>query len=249
VNPSEVDLVPEHADLARRQALSDLARGMGHDFNNLLQGVLGAISVVKLSTPATHQLYPILELAEQSANQARELGRRLIYLAKGNLPMTHVGPAGGIFRQAAEAGLRGSGCTGAFELEGDAAVRHDEQALRILADLLVINAREAMTAGGVLTVSARARALAADEVPGLAAGAYVQYTFRDTGTGIPEAVLPRLFEPAFTTKAKPQKGAGASLAIGQAIAHAHGGLLTAESLPGAGAAFHLHLPAPPVPAA
>jgi len=246
VNPSEVDLVPEHADLARRQALSDLARGMGHDFNNLLQGVLGAISVVKLSTPATHQLYPILELAEQSANQARELGRRLIYLAKGELPLTHTGPLGPLIRQAVEAGLRGASITSRFELEEGLEVRHDEQALRILVDILVLNAREAMAAGGTLTVSARRCDLAGDQVPGLAAGSYVRHTFQDTGRGMAEDLLPRIFEPYFTTKeGRTQKGAGVSLAVAQAIALSHGGALRADSSPGAGAAFHLYLPALP----
>jgi signal transduction histidine kinase len=223
---------------------------MGHDFNNLLQGVLGAISVVKLSTPATAQLYPILELAEQSANQARELGRRLIYLAKGDLPLGHIGGLGPLFRQAVEAGLRGSGLTSRFELDEGLEVLHDEQALRILADVLVLNAREAMGAGGVLTVSGSACVLAGDEVPGLAAGAYVRHTFRDTGRGIPAAVLPRIFEAYFTTKeGKNQKGVGLSLAIAQAIAQAHGGALTAESSPGEGTAFQLYLPALPARAA
>jgi signal transduction histidine kinase len=244
VNPAEVNAFQEPMSLQRKAAVSELARGMGHDFNNLLQGVLGAISVVKLSTPPTHQLYAILDLAERSAHQARELGRRLIYLARGDLAMNHVGDLGPLLRVAVEAGLRGTAVTCRFDLAEGLDVRHDEQAIRILVDALVANAQEAMPAGGILTVQSQACVLEGDPDLGLAAGDYVRMTFRDSGQGLAPEVLPRIFEAGFTTKeGKQQKGVGLSLAIGQAIAWAHGGALTAEARPGQGATFHLLLPA------
>ena len=244
MDSSETEFLQDSAagpEAQRRAARFQLARGMGHDFNNILQGVLGAVSVVKLSTPATHQLYSILELAERSANQARELGRRLIFLAKGQATFNHTGPLGPLLRSLVETGLRGSAVTAHFDLEPEPVVRADEQAVRILVDALVSNAREAMAAGGTLTVSARPCTL--EGAPGLPAGDYVRYTFRDTGPGIAAEVLPRIFELHFSTKpGKAPNGVGLSLAIAEAIAWAHGGELSAESTPGQGAAFHLLLP-------
>jgi len=66
------------------------------------------------------------------------------------------------------------------------------------------------------------------------------FTVSDTGPGIPEADLPRVFEPYFTTK---EGGTGLGLAIAQRIAEEHGGRLEVASAPGAGAAFTLTLPA------
>ena len=247
VNPSDMECNQEairDTALERRLALGELARVMGHDFNNLLQGVLGALSVVKLSTPATHQLYSILDLAERNAHQARELGRRLIYLAKGNLPLKQAAPLGPLFKAAVEVGLRGTSITCQYDLPEGLEVKHDEQAIRILVDVLVANAKDAMPKGGTLTVSAQAWRLAADDPSGLPEGAYVRHTFRDSGPGIAAEVLPRIFEAYFTTKdPKTQKGVGLSLAIAEAIAWSHGGSLSAEGRPGQGAAFHLLLPA------
>ena len=247
MNPSEVESTHEAQtplEFERRLALGELARVMGHDFNNLLQGVLGALSVVKLSTPATHQLYSILDLAERNAHQARELGRRLIYLAKGDLPLKQASALGPCIRAAVEVGLRGTGITCQYDLPEGLEVRHDEQAIRILVDVLVSNAKDAMPKGGTLRVTAQAWRLAEDPAAGLPAGAYVRHTFQDSGPGIAADVLPRIFASGFTTKeGKSQKGVGQSLAIAEAIAWSHGGSLTAEALPGQGASFHLLLPA------
>lgn len=236
------------ARLKHQEALRDLARGMGHDFNNLLQGILGAVSVAKLSTPPTHQLRGILDLAENSANQARELGRRLICLAKGPAPLNHAGVLGPMLRFSVEAALKGTAVTPVFDLPEDTpAVDFDEQDLRLLIDLLMANAQEAMPAGGTLTVAVRTCAVTASDGLPLPSGSYVRCSFRDSGRGIPEEFLPRIFDPYFTTKTgKNPKGVGLSLTICQAIARSHRGTLTAETSGEGGAAFHLYLPFNPV---
>ena len=226
------------------QAMHDLARGMGHDFNNLLQGILGAVSVAKLSTPPANPLHGILNLAEGSANQARELVRKLICLAKGPVPLNQASNLGPVLESSVEAGLKGTAITPVFAFPPDLPlVNFDEQDLRLVTELLLANAQEAMPSGGTFTVAASVCALGAGNELALPDGAYLRCTFQDSGAGIREDLLARIFDPYFTTKAgKTQKGVGLSLAIGQAIAHAHGGILTAESLPGEGAAFHLFLP-------
>jgi signal transduction histidine kinase len=234
-----------------REVMRGLARGIGHDFNNLIQGILGAISVARLSTPPANQLQGILELAERSANQARELGRRLIFMAKGGGELKQCGHLGPLIRSTVETALKGSSITWSFDIPEDLPpVKHDEQEMRTLMELVVANAREAMPSGGDLIVQER---LCTEDLPeslGLMPDTYVGITFRDSGHGIPEEILGRIFDPYFTTKGvKNQKGVGLSLTICQSIARSHGGALQAESTVGRGAAFHLFLPVAEPPTA
>jgi signal transduction histidine kinase len=92
---------------------------------------------------------------------------------------------------------------------------------------LILNAAEAMAAGGTLTISACSE------------GGYVQVEFSDTGPGLPPEIQERLFEPFFTTKAD---GSGLGLAVSHEIVANHGGALTVQSLPGEGATFTVRLP-------
>jgi signal transduction histidine kinase len=227
----------------QQAAMSDLARGMGHDFNNLLQGVLGALSVAKFSTPATNPLHGILDLAERSANQARELARRLICLAKSGKPLNHVGPLTSLLHSTVETALRGTAVAARFDLpEHLPAVVHDEQDLHLLIDFLVANARDAMPSGGTLAITGSAFTATGDEGLGLQPGAYVRYSFQDSGPGIAPEHLEQIFEPNFSTKeTKNTKGIGVSLTICRAIARTHRGALAAESLPGQGATLNLYL--------
>jgi signal transduction histidine kinase/CheY-like chemotaxis protein len=112
---------------------------------------------------------------------------------------------------------------------------------------LVANARDAMTAGGTLTMSA-------NELPASAKfsfavvpnpGRFVQISVRDTGHGMPPEVMDRIFEPLFTTR--PSGGTGLGLAVANQVVTQHGGFIFVESAAGRGSAFHIFLPraAPP----
>ena len=96
--------------------------------------------------------------------------------------------------------------------------------------LIIKNALEAMPNGGTLEVSS------------VQTDSNVQITFADTGVGIPEDILPKLFSPLLTTKAQ---GMGLSLAICKRIVDCHGGKIEAESLMGKGATIKLNLPIKP----
>lgn len=111
-----------------------------------------------------------------------------------------------------------------------APVAVDRDQLRQVLLNLVTNAYEAMPAGGVVTLNAEPQPAA------------VRLTVADTGAGMDDETRRRLFEPFYTTKTK---GIGLGLAVARRIVEAHGGALTAESRPGAGAAFTLTLPSSP----
>jgi CheY-like chemotaxis protein len=110
---------------------------------------------------------------------------------------------------------------------------------------LCVNARDAMTHGGTLTLQAEnieVDAVYASAVPGARPGQYVVWRVLDTGTGIPPEVLDRIFEPFFTTKA-PDKGTGLGLSTTLGIVRGHSGFIRAYSVPGEGTSFAVYLPA------
>jgi signal transduction histidine kinase len=111
----------------------------------------------------------------------------------------------------------------------------DEGQLRAAFLNLLRNGREAMPAGGAVTVGTR-----------LAENGEVEAEVRDTGAGIPEEVLPRIFDPFYSTK---ERGTGLGLAFALQVAREHGGSLRCESQPGRGTAFFVRLPAAGGPSA
>jgi CheY-like chemotaxis protein len=110
---------------------------------------------------------------------------------------------------------------------------------------LVVNARDAMPAGGQIELSARRAAVDAAHVaahPQARSGAFVCLTVSDTGCGMDEATLRRIFEPFFTTKAA-GKGTGLGLATVQGVVEQHAGWVEVESAVGHGSTFRVYLPA------
>jgi CheY-like chemotaxis protein len=109
---------------------------------------------------------------------------------------------------------------------------------------LCVNARDAMPAGGELTLAADNVALNAEEskdIPGSSPGSYVMLMVSDTGTGIAPEVLPRIFDAFFTTKG-PEKGTGLGLSTISRIVRNHGGFVGVKSELGAGSTFEIYLP-------
>jgi CheY-like chemotaxis protein len=114
---------------------------------------------------------------------------------------------------------------------------------------IILNAQQAVPEGGVIEVCAGNLAVPGDTVRD--SGPRVRISVRDHGSGIPNDVLPRIFDPYFTTK---RVGSGLGLATAYAIVSKHGGNISVESTPGEGAVFHIDLPAslmspPPEPPA
>jgi two-component system, cell cycle sensor histidine kinase and response regulator CckA len=125
------------------------------------------------------------------------------------------------------------------------AVQANAQQVEQVVVNLVMNARDAMPDGGVVTVRVHERTLDTATTLGgveLAPGAYVCITVRDTGIGISDTVRSRLFEPFFTTKAF-AGGTGLGLAMTHGIVREHGGTIVVESGVGHGATFDVWLPA------
>ncbi len=105
------------------------------------------------------------------------------------------------------------------------------------------NARDAMPEGGAFVVTGGVRLLSEGAVPPLAAGRYVELAFQDEGRGIAPELLPKIFDPYFSTKERGAvKGMGLGLALCLAIVHQHRGQVTAESPSSGGALLRVLLP-------
>jgi len=109
---------------------------------------------------------------------------------------------------------------------------------------MVLNACEAMPQGGLVFVRAENVVLNAQQEPSLPVGEYVRVSIEDQGTGIAKDVLPKIFDPYFSTKHRgDQKGMGLGLAICHAVVQKHGGAIAVKSEVGHGTTFDIYLPA------
>jgi PAS domain S-box-containing protein len=237
------------AETARGQkleAISALAGGIGHDINNLLTALRGNLSLAKMMEKTGKDgVAERLAGAEEACGQIGALVERLMVFSR-ETRVEKVACAIPLLVEEAARAVLGDGpvklafapAPGLWETLAERPLLL--QALRSLFE----NAREAMPGGGEVEVSAKNLApAAADRPPSLPRGEYIALAIRDHGRGIPEAALPRIFEPYYSTKATPAvKGLGLSLGMVYAIVARQGGFITVESGRGGGATFHLFLP-------
>ncbi len=226
---------------SKLEALGLLAGGIAHDFNNFLTSILGNVSLAKLKVQGQEDLERLLSLAEEGCLKAKGLTYQLLTFAKGGSPVKKPSSVGDIIRETVSFCLRGSNVKWEIEVGEDLwLVDLDPTQFSQVLTNLVINAKQAMPEGGILRVLARNKEIKT-WIPGpLPPGRYVEIIVEDTGEGIPEEYLSKIFDPYFTTK---KDGTGLGLAISYAIIKKHGGHIRVESEVGQGTTFFIYLPA------
>jgi PAS domain S-box-containing protein len=233
----ELELV--HA--SRLESVGILAGGIAHDFNIILTAIMGNISMAKLEAAPDTDMFRCLGEAERATMRARDLTLQLLTFAKGGEPVRSSVNLTSVVREVSEFSLHGSLVRSVFDLPGDLwRADADEGQIGRVVQNLVINAAQAMPDGGTVRISARNEAVGVPGRQALGPGDYVHICIADTGVGIKPDVLPRIFDPYFSTK---ETGSGLGLAASYSIVRKHGGLINVESEYGRGTTFHIWLPA------
>ena len=227
----------------RLESLAILAGGIAHDFNNILTGVVGNLSLA-LSEPGTgERLRQSLTEAESAAMRAKSLTQQLLTFSKGGAPVRKIVNVRLLVREAAIFASHGSAASCRFLLpEALWLADLDEGQIAQVIQNMVINAVQAMPGGGTITIGGENLQVPSDNPLLLAPGPYVRIRITDEGVGIPERLLPRIFDPYFTTK---QTGSGLGLSICHSVIVRHGGRIDVSSRQGDGTTFDVYLPASP----
>ncbi len=234
------------------EALGRLAGGVAHDFNNLLTVIIGTTDLLQHTPGLAPQVLSDLSTIKSSAGQAAELTSQLLAFGRKQMLEPAVFcPTDSLFQlQPLLHRLIPSNITLLLNPAHNLGyVRIDPARLDQVLVNLVTNACDSMTGGGTLTletgnVEATTPSLAAPsggERETIVPGKYVGVTVRDTGTGMTEETLARIFEPFFSTKGL-GKGTGLGLATVFGIVRQSGGYIRVESKPGEGTRFELLFP-------
>ncbi|MFY0479773.1 PAS domain-containing protein [Achromobacter marplatensis] len=233
----------------KMEAVGRLTGGIAHDFNNMLQGITGALYLVKrkldAGTPAQAERF--INVAMDSANRAAHLTQRLLTFSRRQPIDPKPFSVATTLQSMADLFHRYTGERVRLLFDLDPAlwtVRCDKNQFENAMLNLVINACDAMPNGGALTVAAQNRSLdpvLLRQFPGMNAGDFVQVSVTDEGCGMPPDVLAHAFDPFFTTKPLGE-GTGLGLSMIYGFAKQAGGVATLESEVGKGTTVKLLLP-------
>jgi signal transduction histidine kinase/ActR/RegA family two-component response regulator len=219
-------------------SLGVLAGGIAHDFNNFLTVIQGNIELARAQLKSHETPRESLEQAASACRRAASLSSQLLTFSKGGLPVRRVVSMAKLVTDAVQLASSGSPIRIEVSIADDLWLAQVDpgQIGQVLHNLL-LNARQAMPGGGTIEVRGE-NVVLADTLT--YADRRVRISIRDSGCGISAEILPRIFDPYFTTKLD---GSGLGLATAYAIVVKHGGHISVESTPGAGAVFSIELPA------
>ncbi len=239
-------LEAETTRMQRMEAVGALAGGMAHDLNNALAPVLMGTQLLRREVTGENALH-ILSLMESSTRRGADMVRQVLLFARGRPEEFERLDPGVLAKEVEKLGrdtfprsltVTAHVAADVWPVRGNATQLH-----QVLLNLCV-NARDAMPAGGALSVVVDNVALTEEEaraIPDGRVGEFVVLLVSDTGTGIPPDVLARIFEPFFTTKPV-GRGTGLGLSTTRRIVKTHGGFLSVHSRLGEGTTFEIYLP-------
>jgi PAS domain S-box-containing protein len=231
----------------KMEAVGRLAGGIAHDFNNILMIITGLSEMIMAQAQADDPLRQYSAEIKEAADRATSLTNQLLTFSRRQIVAPKVLDANTLITNMDMLLRRAVGEHTELVLDlepGSGCVKVDPNQFEQVLVNLVLNARDAMPLGGVLTITTRevTRQSAArgkdGDVPG---GRFVVITVRDTGCGMNKEVKSHLFEPFFTTKG-PEKGTGLGLAMVYGIVQQSGGHVRVHSEPGRGTAIEIYLP-------
>ncbi|MBN2509435.1 MAG: PAS domain-containing protein [Spirochaetales bacterium] len=232
-------LEDEVARSQKYESLEMFAGGLAHDFNNMLSIILGNVSLAKDECAGRDELTYLNDI-EEACDRARRLTHQLMAFARGEKVKLSECHLGEIVSRVAALFLSGRRIVLDNHLSADLGpVKADEKQMETVFQNLILNAVEAMGKNGFIVVEGEIVEFdGAGTVGNLPKGRYVKVTVQDSGPGIDEENLLKVFDPYFTTK---QEGHGLGLSLVYSIVSRHGGDIRAESNQH-GARFTIYLP-------
>ncbi len=235
-----------HAD--KMEALGTLAGGVAHDFNNILSAVIGFADLGLIELPNRNEsIHGKLQSIKGAAERARDLVEQIRSFSRMQqqvqIPMNVVPVVREVVKllsSSLPADIRIK-----MNLKTGKTVLGDPTQIHQVVMNLCTNAYHAMQkSGGLISLTLDEVETAKERLstpPALEQAAYVRITVADTGPGMDQEIVDRIFEPYFTTKGK-TKGTGLGLAIVHSIVRQHKGEITVTSSPGEGTVFQVFLP-------
>jgi signal transduction histidine kinase/ActR/RegA family two-component response regulator len=231
----------------KMEAVGRLAGGIAHDFNNLLTAIMGYGELLEARIPSADQSSGYVQQIKKAARRAASLTYQLLAFSRKQVLQSQLLVVGAVITDLEPMLKRliGEHITLKTDLENEPwQVLADAGQLEQVVMNLVVNARDAMPAGGSIIISTRNRHLDADMVRAYAEvppGDYVMMIVADTGEGMEDSIKKRIFEPFFTTKPE-GKGTGLGLAVVFGVVRQSGGFIFVDSVPGKGSRFDVLLP-------
>ena len=243
----------ERLSLSRKmEAITLLATGVAHDFNQTLTGILGYSERLVMAPGLAAEQRREAEEILRAALQGRELTQQLLAFARRQVLDPSVVNLNSVVSELEPMLRHLAGERIAYEttLQQDlGGVEADPRQLQQVLLNLVVNGRDAIATGGQLTIRTVNLDLSETrgaEFAGVDPGQYVMLEVEDTGCGMDEATRARIFEPFFTTKVE-GKGTGLGLFMVHGIITQSGGEILVSSCPGKGSTFKILLPRKPLP--
>jgi nitrogen-specific signal transduction histidine kinase/CheY-like chemotaxis protein len=237
----------QHQRAQRLESIGMLASGIAHDLNNVLSPIILAAPLLRDHATNPDDLRLITSL-EKSAERGVELVRQILSFAHGVGTIQHRVQVKDLLRETSTL------ASDTFPKNIRVVDQIPDNLWPIMADPtqihqillnLCVNARDAMPAGGTLTLGAENCLLddaTSSRIDGGRPGAWVVIQVEDTGTGIPDAVLSHIWEPFYTTKGA-GKGTGLGLSTVRGAVANHKGFISLKTQPGTGSSFRIYLPA------
>lgn len=223
------------------ESVALLAGGIAHDFNNILTGIMTNLFVARTQMQPGSETCELLADAEKAAFRASSLTKQLLAFSKGTSPIRERMPIREVIEDSVGFCLSGSSVDYKLTIAKDLAEAEiDRGQIDQSLNAIITNAEEAMPDGGALRIVARNAEIDTHQVPSLDKGTYVAIEIKDEGSGIPEALVHRIFDPYFTTKTDHN---GLGLTMAYSVLRKHGGTIEVRSEENAGSTFTVYLPA------
>jgi len=234
----------------KMEAIGTLAGGIAHDFNNILTPIMAHVDCMLIALPGESPLQEDIVEVKRAVARAKRLVGQILSFSRRRKEKRQAVDFGEIVDESMDLLRASIPTTVEIRKEIDRESGHtfaDPTQLHQILLNLCSNAEYAMGGRGVLTIGIDHARIDEDTVgrpAGLAPGDFVRLAVTDTGLGMDDETMRRIFDPYFTTK-DAGEGTGLGLSIVHGIARALGGAITVQSTPGEGSRFDVYLPRSP----